>query len=147
MAKSPQVANASLADVLRALASGRTTASALTRAYLSRIKALDRAGPKLNSVREINPDALSIARSLDEVKPSTKRPLAGVPILLKDNIATGDKQHTTAGSIALKDARARDDATLVKRLRAAGAVILGKANLTEFANILAIDMQIGRAHV
>ena len=92
MAKSPQVANASLADVLRALASGRTTASALTRAYLSRIKAFDRAGPKLNAVREINPDALSIARSLDEVKPSTKRPLAGVPVLLKDNIATGWKR-------------------------------------------------------
>ena len=147
MAKSPHVANASLADILQALASGRTTASALTHAYLSRIKAFDRAGPKLNSVREINPDALSIARSLDEVKPSTKRPLAGVPILLKDNIATGDKQHTTAGSIALKDARARDDATLVKRLRAAGAVILGKANLTEFANILALDMPSGYSSI
>ena len=147
MAKPFEVANRSLADVLKALSSGKTTSSALTRAYLSRIKAYDRSGPKLNSVREINPDALSIARSLDGVKPSAKKPLAGVPILLKDNVATGDRQHTTAGSIALKDARAGDDATLVKRLRGAGAVILGKANLTEFANILTIDMPAGYSSI
>src|SRR5207247_8843977 len=71
------------------------------------------------------------------------RPLAGIPILLKDNIATGDGQHTTAGSLALATARGNRDATLVARLRRAGAVILGKANLTEFANILAIDMPSG----
>lgn len=147
MPKPFAVANASLADVLQALAKGKTTSSALTRAYLARIKAYDRNGPKLNSVREINPDAVAIARSFDGLKPSAKKPLAGVPILLKDNIATGDKQHTTAGSIALKDARARDDATLVKRLRAAGAVILGKANLTEFANILTIDMPSGYSSI
>jgi amidase len=94
-------------------------------------------------VREINLDALSIAAKFDNVKPSSQQPLAGVPILVKDNIATGDKQHTTAGSLALETARAKDDATVVKRLRAAGAVILGKANLTEFANILAIDMPSG----
>jgi amidase len=94
-------------------------------------------------VREINPDALSLAARLDGVKPSARQPLAGVPILVKDNIATGDKQHTTAGSLALESARAKDDATVVKRLRAAGAVILGKANLTEFANIIAIDMPSG----
>ena len=94
-------------------------------------------------MREINPDALSIAGRLDGVKPSARQPLAGVPILVKDNIATDDKQHTTAGSLALEGARARDDATVVKRLRAAGAVILGKANLTEFANIIAIDMPSG----
>src|SRR5262249_20677424 len=80
---------------------------------------------------------------LDGTKPSAKQPLAGVPILVKDNIATGDKQHTTAGSLALENARAKDDATVVKRLRAAGAVILGKANLTEVANIIAVDMPSG----
>jgi amidase len=137
------VEDTSLADVAQALAGGKITASVLARAYLARIEAYDRAGPALNSVREINPDALSIAGRLDGVKPSARQPLAGVPILVKDNIATGDKQHTTAGSLALESARARDDATVIKRLRAAGAVILGKANLTEFANIIAIDMPSG----
>src|SRR5207342_3022913 len=129
--------------VLQALASGKTTASNLTRAYQARIEAYDRAGPALNSVRVINPEALAIAGRLDGVKPSARQPLAGVPILLKDNIATGDKQPTTAGSLALEGARARRDATVVKLLRNAGAVILGKASLTEFANILAIDMPSG----
>ena len=137
------VENLSMTDLLQALASGRTTSSALTQAYLARIEAYDRGGPGLNSVREINPDAPSIAARFDGVKPSSRQPLAGVPILVKDNIATGDKQHTTAGSLALESARAKDDATVVKRLRAAGAVILGKANLTEFANILAIGMPSG----
>lgn len=137
------VDNASMGDVIQALAEGKTTATALTRAYLARIEAYDRGGPGLNSVRELNPEALAIAGRLDNIKPSAKQPLAGVPILIKDNIATGDKQHTTAGSLALETARAKDDATVVKRLRAAGAVILGKANLTEFANILAIDMPSG----
>ncbi|MDP2378319.1 amidase family protein [Reyranella sp.] len=139
--------DSSLSDVIAALQSGRTTASKLTKAYLARIKAYDRGGPRLNAVREVNPDALMIARSLDGLKPSATRPLAGVPILLKDNIATGDKQHTTGGSLALKDARARDDATLVKQLRAAGAVILGKVNLTEFANILSVDMPSGYSSI
>ncbi len=137
------VDDASLADVAKALGDGRITATNLTRAYIARIEAYDRSGPALNSVRELNPDALSIAAKLDGAKPSARQPLAGVPILVKDNIATGDKQHTTAGSLALENARAKDDATVVKRLRAAGAVILGKANLTEFANIIAIEMPSG----
>jgi amidase len=137
------LSNASLADIQQALASGRTTSSALTQAYLARIEAYDRAGPALNSVREVNPDALAIAAELDGQKPSKRFPLAGIPILVKDNIATGDRQHTTAGSLALEGARAKADATVVTRLRAAGAVILGKANLTEFANILAIGMPSG----
>ena len=137
------IEDASLADVQQALAAGKTTATALARGYLARIEAYDRAGPGLNAVREINPDALSLAARLEGAKPSARQPLAGVPILVKDNIATGDKQHTTAGSLALESARARDDATVVKRLRAAGAVILGKANLTEFANIIAIEMPSG----
>lgn len=137
------VDDASLADVTQALAAGKISASALTQAYLARIEAYDRAGPRLNSVREINPDALTIAGRFDGATPSARQPLAGVPILVKDNIATDDRQHTTAGSLALATARARNDATVVKLLRAAGAVILGKANLTEFANILAVEMPSG----
>lgn len=135
--------NAPMSDIIEALASGQVTAAALTRSYLARIEAYDRGGPGLNSVRELNPDALTIAGKLDGTRPSAKRPLAGVPILLKDNIATGDRQPTTAGSLALEGARARRDATVVKLLRTAGAVILGKANLTEFANMLTIDMPAG----
>jgi amidase len=137
------VDNASLADVIQALTDGKTSSSALTRAYLARIEAYDRGGPRLNAVRQANPEALAIAGRLDGTKPATQLPLAGVPILVKDNIATADQQQTTAGSLALASAGARDDATVVKQLRAAGAVILGKANLTEFANILAIDMPSG----
>lgn len=131
-----------MGDVVDALAHGRVTATALTKAYLARM-AYDRNGPMLNAVRALNPDALAIAGKLDGTRPSARRPLAGVPILLKDNIATGDKQPTTAGSLALEGARARGDATVVKLLRDAGAVIIGKANLTEFANILAIEMPSG----
>jgi amidase len=135
--------NAPMSEIIDALASGRFTATALAKGYLARIEAYDRAGPMLNSVRELNPDALAIASKLDDTRPSVKWPLAGIPILVKDNIATGDKQPTTAGSLALEGARAKDDATVVKLLRDAGAVILGKANLTEFANMLAIDMPSG----
>jgi amidase len=135
--------NTPMSDIIDALASRRITATALTNSYLARIQAYDRAGPKLNSVRELNPDALAIADKFENAKPSVEQPLAGVPILVKDNISTGDKQPTTAGSLALEGARARSDATLVRLLRDAGAVILGKANLTEFANMLAIDMPSG----
>ena len=137
------VANATIGDLQRALADGDVTVTALIQAYLARIEAYDRAGRQLNAVREINPDALAIAAALDANRPAARRPLEGIPILVKDNIATADAQHTTAGSLALEGARAKDDATLVKLLRQAGAVILGKANLTEFANILAIDMPAG----
>jgi amidase len=126
-----------------ALTQKTTSATALTHAYLTRIEAYDKGGPALNAVREVNPDAPALARALDGTRPSTRQPLAGVPILVKDNIATGDRQHTTAGSVALQDAHAKEDAPLIKRLRDAGAVILGKANLTEFANILAIGMPSG----
>lgn len=138
-----KVADASMSDIVDALANGQVTATALTNAYLARIEAYDRNGPMLNSVRALNPDALAIAGKRDGTRPSARRPLAGVPILLKDNIATGDRQPTTAGSLALEGARAKGDAIIVKLLRDAGAVILGKANLTEFANILAIDMPSG----
>jgi amidase len=137
------VENASIAELQDALAAGTTTAVDLVRAYTVRIETYDRAGPRLNAVRELNPEALAIAERLDAAKPAKRRPLEGIPILLKDNIATGDAQHTTAGSLALADAQAVRDATVAQRLRDAGAVILGKANLTEFANILAIDMPAG----
>jgi amidase len=137
------VENATIDDLQAALASGRTTAAGLLRAYTARIEAYDRAGPRLNAVREMNPDALAIAEAMDARKSEKRRPLEGVPVLLKDNIATGDAQHTTAGSLALADAYANRDATVTRLLREAGAVILGKANLTEFANILAIDMPSG----
>ena len=137
------VENATIGDLQQALAAGRTTAAALVSAYLARINAYDRSGPRLGAVREVNPDATAIAATIDRNKPSQRRLLEGIPILVKDNIATADAQFTTAGSLALADARAKRDATVVERLRAAGAVILGKANLTEFANILAIDMPAG----
>jgi amidase len=137
------VENATISDLQQALAAGRTTAAALVSAYLARIEAYDRAGPRLNAVREVNPDASAIAAALDSNKPAQRRPLEGIPILVKDNIGTADGQHTTAGSLALANGRAKREATVVERLKNAGAVILGKANLTEFANILAIDMPSG----
>jgi amidase len=138
------VENATVDELRQALdGGGGATATALTRAYRARIEAYDRSGPGLNAVREINPEADTIASAIDAAKPNPRRPLEGIPILVKDNIATADRQHTTAGSLALAEARARRDATIVRLLREAGAVILGKANLTEFANILAIDMPAG----
>jgi len=137
------VENATIGELGQALAAGKTTATGLVDAYLARIAAYDRAGPRLNAVRELNPDAPAIAAQSDAREPAKRRQLEGIPILIKDNIATADAQHTTAGSLALEEARAKDDASGVKLLRQAGAVILGKANLTEFANIIAIDMPAG----
>ena len=137
------VENATIGELRQALSAGDATAAELVQAYLARIAAYDRAGPRLNAVREVNPDAPAIASQSDAREPTARRPLEGIPILIKDNIATADEQHTTAGSLALDGARAKDDARVVKLLRQAGAVILGKANLTEFANIIAIDMPAG----
>ncbi len=104
--------------------------------YLGRIRDLDRGGPRLRAVLETNPEALGSAAALDAERAATgpRSPLHGVCILLKDNIDTDDQQHTTAGSLALVDSRPRSDATIVTRLKDAGAVILGKANLSEWAN-------------
>ncbi len=110
----------------------------LVRAYLRRIEAIDRAGPRLNSVIELNPDALFTAGALDEERRAKgpRSPLHGVPILIKDNLDTADKMKTTAGSLALENAPTpKQDAPVVARLRRAGAVILGKTNLSEWANI------------
>ena len=127
----------SLADLQADMAAGRTTARALVAAYTERILRIDRGGPTLTSVIELNPDAAAIAQALDdEFKAKGPRgPLHGMPILIKDNIATRDRMQTTAGSLALVGSRPPDDAAVVKRLRAAGAVILGKTNLSEWANI------------
>jgi amidase len=115
---------------------GELTARALTEAYLERIAGVDRNGPKLNAVIELNPDALAIADERDAERRGGRMrgPLHGIPILIKDNIATADRMETTAGSLALVGAKPPRDAHLVTRLREAGAVILGKTNLSEWAN-------------
>ena len=118
------------------IAAGRLTSRALTEHYLMRIRTLDADGPRVNSVIEINPDALPLADAADAERASGKAfgPLHGMPILLKDNIDTADRMSTSAGSLALAENRARKDAAVTQRLRAAGAVILGKTNLSEWAN-------------
>lgn len=125
-----------LADIAAAYADGRLTARRLTQLYLERIDALDRHGPELRAVLETNPHALDIAAALDAERRlrGPRGPLHGVPILIKDNVETADRMMTTAGSLALEGWYAPADAPLVARLRAAGAVILGKTNLSEWAN-------------
>jgi amidase len=120
-----------------AMQSGQATAQQLVRLYLARIAALDRAGPRLNAILELNPDATAIAAALDAERKAKgpRGPLHGIPVLLKDNIATADKMQTTAGSLALVGMKPPRDAALVARLREAGAVILGKTNLSEWANM------------
>jgi amidase len=116
---------------------GKLTSASLVKQYLARIAAIDKAGPRLNAVIELNPDALAIAAELDRERKAGKLrgPLHGIPVLIKDNIATGDKMCTSAGSLALDGVRATRDAFVAARLRAAGAVILGKTNLSEWANM------------
>lgn len=121
------------------MASGKYTARSIAEMYLDRIESVDNKSPSLNSVIEINPDALSIADALDNERKQGKirGPLHGVPVLIKDNINTGDKMMTTAGSLALEGNRASADAFIIKQLRESGAVILGKTNLSEWANFRA----------
>jgi amidase len=118
------------------MASGRYTARQIAEMYLRRIEEIDRNGPALRSVIEINPDALAIADALDAERKAKgpRGPLHGIPVLIKDNIGTADKMMTTAGSLALEGSRPAKDAFVVERLRAAGVVILGKTNLSEWAN-------------
>jgi amidase len=118
------------------MTSGRYTARQLTELYLRRIDDVDRAGPALRSVIEVNPDALSIADALDAERKAKgpRGPLHGIPVLIKENVDTGDRMLTTAGSLALEGSRPARDAFLVQQLRAAGVVILGKTNLSEWAN-------------
>jgi amidase len=116
--------------------SGKHTARSITELYLKRIEAIDKNGSKLNSVIELNPDALSIADAMDKERKAGKLrgPLHGIPVLVKDNINTGDKMMTTAGALALQGNYAAKDAFIIQQLRASGAVLLGKTNLSEWAN-------------
>jgi amidase len=129
---------ASIATLQKRMDDGQLSSEQLTRAFIARIAAKDQAGPNVNSVLEVNPDALEIARQRDAQRASdtgnTHAPLLGIPVLLKDNIDTGDRMQTTAGSLALVGEPAPRDATVALKLRAAGMVILGKTNLSEWAN-------------
>jgi amidase len=127
---------ATINQLRAAMSAGRLTAAALTRQYLRRIRDLDQRGPRLNSVIELNPEANAIAEALDREQRArqARGPLHGIPVLIKDNVATRDQMMTTAGSLALAGSIPPADAFLVARLRAAGAVILGKTNLSEWAN-------------
>jgi len=124
-------------DLQKAFQSGQYSSRSLTEKYQARIQEIDKAGPRVNSVIELNPDALQIAGALDQERKSTgpRGPLHGIPVLIKDNIDTSDRMSTTAGSLALVGSRPPSDAFVAARLRRAGAVILGKTNLSEWANI------------
>ncbi len=132
---------ATVAQLQAEMASHRLTSEELTKEYLARIIALDQAGPGVNAVIEINPDALVMARHADELRRRgiVLGPLHGIPVLLKDNIGTGDKMQTSAGSFALVGTPALRDSTVAANLRAGGAVILGKTNLSEWANFRSFE--------
>ena len=131
-----RIEEATVAQLQAAMASGRLTSEALTREYIGRILAFDQDGPGVNSVMELNPDALAMARHADDLRRQGRvlGPLHGIPVLLKGNIDTGDRMQTTAGSFGLAGAPASRDSTVAAKLRAGGAVILGKTNLSEWAN-------------
>jgi amidase len=127
---------ATIAELQSGMASGKHTAQSLVRKYLNRIEDIDKHGPAVNSVIELNPDALSIAADLDKERKAkrVRGPLHGIPVLIKDNIDTHDRMTTTAGSLALGGSIPLQDSSVAKKLRDAGAVILGKTNLSEWAN-------------
>ncbi|MDQ3997616.1 MAG: amidase family protein, partial [Gemmatimonadota bacterium] len=127
---------ATVAELAAGMRSGAYTARSIAERFLTRIDEIDRRGPAVNSVLELNPDALAIADARDQERRAgrVRGPLHGIPVLLKDNIDTADKMRTSAGSLALVESAAPRDAFLVGRLRDAGAVILGKTNLSEWAN-------------
>jgi amidase len=131
-----ELSEMTLGDLTGAMQSGKYTAARLVELYSGRINAIDKHGPELNAVIEMNPDAPEIAAALDRERKSNgpRGPLHGIPVLIKDNIDTGDRMMTTAGSLALSGKSAPRDSGVAERLRAAGAVILGKTNLSEWAN-------------
>jgi len=133
---------ATVEDLRKAMQSGILTSRQLVTWYLERIARFDKGDAPLNTVLEINPDALWIAESLDAERAASgpRGPLHGIPVLVKDNIDTCDKMHTSAGSIALTDSYPAEDSAVAARLRAAGAVIIGKANMTEWANFMTRNM-------
>jgi amidase len=126
-----------ISDLQHGMASGKYTARSITEKYLARIDEIDKHAPAINSVIEVNPDALGIADTVDKERKQkgARGSLHGIPVLVKDNLDTGDRMLTTAGSLALVESHAPKDAFVVKKLRDAGAVILGKTNLSEWANI------------
>ncbi len=126
----------SIAELQQAMQGGSRTAVSIAQDYLARIAAIDRAGPTLNAVIELNPDALAIAEALDRERreKGARGPLHGIPVLVKDNLDTADRMRTSAGSLALAESIAPRDAFVVERLRTAGCVLLGKTNLSEWAN-------------
>ena len=132
---------ATVAQLQAEMAAGSLTSQQLTRAYIERIEELDSAGPGVNSIMELNPDALEMARKADELrrKGVVLGPLHGIPVLLKDNIDTGDRMQTSAGSFALVGQPALRDSTVAANLRAGGAVILGKTTLSEWANFRSME--------
>ncbi len=140
-----ELVEATIPQIQAAMESGQLTAKQLVLMYYQRIAEHDKNGLTVNSVLEINPDALFIAEALDAERAAwgPRSPLHGIPVLLKDNINTGDKMHTSAGSLALADSYAGEDAFLVAKLREAGAIIMGKANMTEFANFMTSGMPSG----
>ena len=131
-----ELAGATVADLQAAMTSGQRTAVTIAQAYLARIDAVDRAGPAITAMIELNPDALAIAEALDRERreKGARGPLHGIPVVLKDNVDTADRMRTSAGSLALAESIAPQDAFVVARLRAAGCVVLGKTNLSEWAN-------------
>ena len=126
----------SIEQIQQQMRTGQLSARALTEAYIERISEVDRSGPAINSIIEMNPDAIEIAQRLDDERAAgaVRGPLHGVPVLIKDNIDTADSMQTTAGSLALEGRIAARDAHVVERMRAAGGVLLGKTNLSEWAN-------------
>jgi len=132
-------------EIQSAMENGLVTSKKLVMYYLYRIAKYDQDGPRINSVLEINPDAIFIAEALDNERNTkgVRGPLHGIPVLLKDNIETSDSMHTSAGTIALEHYIAEKDAFLVEKLRKAGAVILGKTNMTELANAMSTTMWAG----
>jgi amidase len=134
---SVELEEVTIAELQAGMKQGKWTARSVAEKYLARIEKIDKQGPMVNSVIELNPDAISIAEALDKERKAkaVRGPLHGVPVLIKDNIATADRMTTTAGSLALKGSIALKDSFVAERLRAAGAVILGKTNLSEWANI------------
>jgi amidase len=135
-ASSFEMEEATIAQLQQAMQSGAMTARSIAEKYLARIQEIDKSGPAINSVIELNPDALAIADALDAERKAkgARGPLHGIPLLIKDNIDTADRMMTTAGSLALAGSIAQRDAFVAQKLRAAGAVILGKTNLSEWAN-------------
>ncbi len=135
--KSFELDEITIADLQEGMQSGRFTARSLVERYSARIEEVDKRGPAINSIIELNPDAVSIASALDQERKAKgpRGPLHGVPVLIKDNIDTADKMMTTAGSLALVGSKPTRDSYVAQKLRSAGAVILGKTNLSEWANI------------